>query len=157
MLVWRLSPPAFAASLDGEGNRIVGARWNSLGRGVVYTCVHLSLCVLETYVHIPPEQRDALPDFDAVRLSIPDDAGITEISGAELTDLLSTPKPELACRARGDRWLIEGSDLVLMAPSIVVSEELNVMINPNHPRMQEVTIASRRSFKFDPRLANPRR
>ena len=77
MIVWRLSPPAFAHELTGEGNRIVGARWNSPGRGVVYTCAYLSLCVLETYVHIPPEQRLSLPDFEAVRLNVPDDAGST--------------------------------------------------------------------------------
>jgi len=51
--IWRLTSPAFARILNGEGNRIFGARWNSPGRGVVYTCAHLSLCVLETYVNMP--------------------------------------------------------------------------------------------------------
>jgi RES domain-containing protein len=115
MIVWRLSPPAFAHALTGEGNRIVGARWNSPGRGVVYTCAHLSLCVLETYVHIPPEQRLSLPDFEAVRLGIPDDAGRTEVTVTQLEHLLSMPNAEMACRARGDRWLASGSDLVLLA------------------------------------------
>ncbi len=152
MIVWRLSPPAFAQVLSGEGNRIAGARWNSPGRGVVYTCAHLSLCVLETYVHIAPEQRLSLPDFEAVRLSIPDDAGTTEVAVAELEHLLSTPNAELACRRLGDRWLAAGADLILVAPSVVVPEESNLMLNPAHPRMPEVAILSRRRFRFDPRL-----
>jgi RES domain-containing protein len=121
---------------------------------VVYTCAHLSLCVLETYVHIPPEQRLSLPDFEAVCLGIPDDAGMTEVALAELEHLLSTPNAELACRARGDRWLASGSDLVLRAPSVVVPEESNLVLNPAHPRMRDVAIVSRRRFRFDPRLFN---
>jgi RES domain-containing protein len=156
MIVWRLSPPAFAHILNGEGNRIAGARWNSPGRGVVYTCAHLSLCVLEAYVHIPLEQRHSLPDFEAVRLSVPDDAGTTEVTAARLEHLLSAPDAELVCRALGDRWLAEGGDLVLVAPSVLVPEELNVMLNPTHPRMQGVTIVSARRFRFDLRLATPR-
>ena len=49
---WRLSPPAFARALDGEGNRVFGARWNSPGHGVVYASENLSLCVLEPL--LPP-------------------------------------------------------------------------------------------------------
>jgi RES domain-containing protein len=153
MIVWRLSPPAFAHALTGEGNRIVGARWNSPGQGVVYTCAHLSLCVLETYVHIPPEQRLSLPDFEAVRLGIPDDAGTSEVTVAELEHLLAMPNAEVACRARGDRWLASGSDLVLVAPSVVVPEEANLMLNPAHPRMRDVAVLSSRRFRFDPRLS----
>jgi RES domain-containing protein len=156
MIAWRLSPPAFARILNGEGNRVAGARWNSPGRGVVYTCAHLSLCVLETYVHIPPAQRQSLPDFEAVCLSIPDDAGTTEVSLAEQKRLLSTPKAEVACRMRGDQWLAEEANLVLVAPSVVVAEESNIMLNPAHPRMADVSIVSMRRFHFDPRLAGTR-
>jgi RES domain-containing protein len=152
MLVWRLSPPALARALDGAGNRIVGARWNSPGHGVVYTCVHLSLCVLETHVHFPASQRLSLPQFEAVRLDVPDNAGISEISLLEWSDLLSTADHEGACRSRGDQWLMEFRDLVLIAPSVVVPEDHNVMLNPEHPRMRDVSIVSTRRFNFDPRL-----
>jgi RES domain-containing protein len=156
-VVWRLTAPAYADILNGEGNRIAGARWNSPGRGVVYTCEHLSLSVLETYVHVPPEQRDALPPFEAVRIRVPDDAGIARVPAAELKRMLAAPDPESACRALGDRWLAAGTDLVLAAPSVVVPEEMNFMLNPVHPRMDDVVITSKRHFRFDSRLANARR
>ena len=152
-IVWRLAPPAFARILDGEGNRTVGARWNSPGRGVVYTCAHLSLAVLETFVHIPPALRLRLPVFEAVRIRIPDDADTTEISIAAFQRSVRSADPEAACRAIGDRWLDTARDLVLTAPSMVVPEELNVMLNPAHPQMREVRIISTRRFRFDTRLA----
>jgi RES domain-containing protein len=154
-IVWRLTPPAFAYSLDGAGNRVTGARWNSPGRrGVVYTCANLSLCVLETYVHIPPSLRLTLPDFEAVRIDIPDNAPATQITIPELERLLSMPDPESACRAIGDQWLARGTELILAAPSVVVPEESNIMLNPAHPSMRKVTILSTQRFQFDQRLAS---
>lgn len=132
---------------------MTGARWNSPGRGVVYCSANLSLCVLETYVHIPPALRLALPDFEAVRLSIPDDAGMMQVSNAEFERLVGARDRQSAFRSRGDRWLAAEADLVLMAPSVIVPEEVNVMLNPAHPRMRDVGFVSRRPFHFDPRLA----
>ena len=152
-VVWRLTAPAFADVLTGEGNRIVGARWNSPGRGVVYTSAHLSLAVLETYVHLAPQQRDTLPDFTAVRISVPDDAGRTQVSTKEIQTLMAAADPQSACRRIGDRWLALAADLILAAPSAIVPEEENIMLNPAHPRMREVRIVSTRRFRFDPRLA----
>jgi hypothetical protein len=43
---------------------------------------------------------------------------------------------------------------MLAAPSMIVPEDLNVMLNPAHPQMREVRIASTRPFRFDPRLVS---
>lgn len=155
--VWRLAPTIHARNLDGEGNRIMGARWNSPGHGVVYTCENLSLSVLEAYVHIPAALRRNVPDFDAVRISIPDDAGTTRIGIAEFEALAAAADPHAACRAVGDSWIRAVRDLVLAAPSVVVPEESNLMLNPAHPRMRHVAIVATRRFRFDVRLlAAPR-
>jgi RES domain-containing protein len=156
-LVWRLSPPAYAEALDGEGNRIFGARWNSPGRGVVYTCATLSLCVLETYVHFSPAQREQIPDFEAVQISVPNDAGIRRVQAKKFKDILAADDRLGAFRRIGDDWLANARELALIAPSAVVAEDMNVMLNPAHPRMKDVTIARRRRFHFDPRLAVPKR
>lgn len=153
--VWRLAPAIHSRSLDGEGNRLMGARWNSPGHGIVYTCANLSLSVLEVYVHIPATLRLDLPDFEAVRLNIPDDAGTTEIGAADFEAILAAADPPAACRAAGDRWIAAGRDLILAAPSVIVPEEFNLMLNPAHPRMREVAIISTRRFRFDARLFGP--
>src|ERR1043166_3188063 len=151
-MVWRLTPPAFAHLLDGEGSREVGGRWNSPGGRVVYSSSHLSLAVLEVYVHIAPALRDDLPEFEAVRIDVPDDASRTEISLRAFERLMASSDTLAACRSAGDDWLARGADLILRAPSVLIPEELNFMLNPTHPRMPEVSIVSSRTFRFDPRL-----
>jgi RES domain-containing protein len=155
--VWRLAPPAFAHLLDGEGSRIAAGRWNSPGRQVMYTSAHLSLSVLEVYVHIAPALRDDVPEFEAVRLDVPDDAGVTNVSLEQFERLMASRDPLAACQSVGDDWTSRGGDLVLRAPSVLVPEELNVMLNPAHPRMREVKIRSSRRFRFDPRPSTARR
>ncbi len=149
---WRLTPSAFAGALDGEGASLAGGRWNSRGVPMLYTSSHLSLCVLEVLVNIPPRMRDDLTVFEAVRLRIPDDAGTTEIGIGQFEAMLSSSDPQAACRKVGDRWIAEGQNFVLAAPSVIVPEEQNLMLNPAHPRMRDVAIVSTRRFDFDARL-----
>lgn len=153
--VWRLTPSAFARTLDGEGASLTGGRWNSRGVPMFYTSSYLSLSVLEVFVHLPSTLRDNMVAFEAVRLSIPDDAGTTHISAGELEAMLAAPDPLAACRAAGDGWIATARDLVLAAPSVIVPEELNLMLNPAHPRMRDVRIVSIRPFRFDTRLLAP--
>jgi RES domain-containing protein len=151
--VWRLTSPAYAHLLDGEGSRMAGGRWNSPGRPMLYTSSHLSLCLLEVFVHIPAQLRDSLPDLEAVRIMVPDDASATELSADEFERVMKVAHPLAACRAFGDAWLDRGEDLVLRAPSVLVAEEHNVMLNPAHEHMVRVRIQSSRRFRFDPRMA----
>lgn len=144
--VWRLADPRFSSDLEGSGNRIHGARWNSPGRGVLYTSENLSLCVLETLVHLPGALRVSLPQRLAIRIEYPDDAGILELRA--LPEIARAAK----CRETGDRWLDGGAALILKAPSIVVPQEANLMFNPRHPRMNEVRIIEIEPFHFDERM-----
>ena len=145
--VWRLADPRFAMDLEGSGNRRFGARWNSPGRGVVYCSENLSLCVLENLVHLNPAMRLRLPPRLAVRIRIPD--------GVDTTEIATLPEKDAAgrCRAMGDRWLEQGHNLVLRAPSFVVPLERNLMLNPAHPAMRRVRIVETVPFRFDDRLA----
>ena len=152
-LVWRLVRPAFARDLDGEGSRITGGRWNRRGNAVIYTASHLSLSVLETYVHLPPELREELPEMQAVSIGIPEDARATKISAERFARLMASPDPYSACQAAGDEWFARGLDLALEVPSVIVPEEINIVLNALHPAMREVRVVRSRSFRFDARLA----
>lgn len=144
-------------ALDGAGNRDTGARWNSgRGRGVVYTSLNLATCVLETFVHFGAQLRLRLPsNFMLAEIRVPDDAGVLEIRPDEIPPDADRPGPDGRTRYQrtGDAWLDEGRDLVLLAPSAVVPQEWNAMLNPQHGRMAEVAIVSCGPFRFDPRLA----
>lgn len=153
-VAWRLTAPAFARGLDGEGNRVTGARWNPPGRGVVYASPNLSLCVLECFVHLPAALRLALPVMSAVRLSIPDNAPVERIGRDELPVDLARPGAAEVCRDLGAAWLDRGAALILLAPSAIVPQEENLMLNPRHPAMARVRIEGVEAFRFDARLAS---
>jgi RES domain-containing protein len=60
-IIWRICESAFGdRAFSGEGARIVGGRWNSKGQRMVYTAEHLSLAILEVFVHlnVPTVERD---------------------------------------------------------------------------------------------------
>lgn len=152
-LVWRLSSLDYATRLDGKGNLQRGARWNSPGRGVIYTSFTLSLAVLESLVQLPSELRSRLPKMAAVRLEIPDAASHEEIGREQLPDDLSTSAAAIRCRELGDAWLLDGRALALEVPSVIVPQERNLLINPAHPLMDRVRVVSTELFRFDPRLA----
>lgn len=70
-IIWRICEATFAESaFNGEGASIVGGRWNSKGRRMVYTAEHLSLAILEVFVHlnVPTVERDF---FVAIKAEIP--------------------------------------------------------------------------------------
>jgi RES domain-containing protein len=120
---------------------------------MLYTSSHLSLSVLEVFAHIPAHLRDNLPVLAAVGIGIPANPRSTRISADQFESLMANPDAVEACRAVGDAWLDRGRELLLIAPSILVPEDLNVMINPAHPDIRHVRVESTRPFRFDPRLA----
>jgi RES domain-containing protein len=149
LTLWRLVRPDFAPGLDGKGAERWGGRWNAPGLPAVYCAGHLSLAVLEYFVHMPPAMRraGAMPEMRAVRLTVPATAVETlDAAGAEqIADAAW-------CRARGAAWLRAGAALALSVPSAVVPQERNVILNPRHPEFGVVRVAEVTPFRFDPRL-----
>ena len=154
-VVWRLTQLEFAAELNGEGNKKTGARWNSPGRGVVYASFNLSLCVLESFAHLPPLLRINLPEMAAVRIEVPDEASRLDIDLADLPSDLIGEQADERCRQLGDGWLKVQEHLICTIPSIIIPQERNMMINPTHRLMAKVKLVSTERFRFDPRLATP--
>jgi len=156
MIVWRLAPARHVRQLNGAGNRETGARWNSgRGRGVVYTSLNVATCVLETFVHFGAQLRMRLPSsFMLARIRVPDDAGIRALGPNDIPPHADRPGPDGRTwyQRTGDAWLDDGRDLVLLAPSAVVPQEQNAMLNAQHRRMADVEIVSCAPFRFDPGL-----
>lgn len=143
MIVFRLAKAAFTA-LDGEGARLYGGRWNAPGRPMVYAAASPSLAVLEVLVHLdlPPE---LLPeDYRLLAIDIPDDAPTERLD--------HRPADAAGCLALGEAFLDRGAALVLLAPSAVVPQERNALINVRHPAMGRVRQVRDEAFRLDPRL-----
>lgn len=144
-IVWRLASGRYPP-LSGEGARLVGGRWNSAGRLLVYASESLALCLAECLVHI----TGPLPrDYVAFRLAVPEDRIEVLNAGALKADW----RADLGyTRAIGDQWLAQERSLVLAVPSAILPESTNLLLNPLHPEVGDVQIVDRQPFRFDPRL-----
>jgi RES domain-containing protein len=60
--------------------------------------------------------------------------------------------PGPASKRFGDAWVAEASSLGLLVPSVIASDEKNLMLNPAHERFKDVQIVSRERIKLDKRL-----
>lgn len=134
------------ARLDGEGARVVGGRWNSVGHPVVYMAESIALAVLENLVHL--SRQDFPTGYVCVAATIPE-----EIVVMEESELLARARrsdwtrPEL-----GDWWIDTRPSAVLKVASVVVPRECNYLLNPAHPDFARIRVEPPAIFQFDARL-----
>jgi RES domain-containing protein len=146
--VYRFVSTGFPDGLSCEGARRNGGRWNSKGVAVLYCATSESLALLELRVHAPhPYPRDRLRFV----IDVPDDA----VQEAPLTDLprgWNSLPPSPASKRFGDEWVASRSYLGLLVPSVIASEERNLILNPAHERFPEVQIIRKSKVRMDLRL-----
>lgn len=148
MHCYRLCEARFRA-LDGQGARSHGGRWNHPGRPVVYASSSRALAILELLARVGEEVPEGLL---LLTIEVPDDAPIERLrAGALPEDWQARPAPE-SCRRVGDAWLAGATALILAVPSVLVPEESNLLINPEHSGFAGATLVAERPFSFDPRL-----
>jgi RES domain-containing protein len=150
---WRIAsdaPGYTADDLTGTGAKLSGGRWNRPGNAMLYCASNISLAVLETFVHL---KAGGLPlNRYLVELMIPDPVwkrAATLTPPAVGWDAIPAGKTSLD---EGDRWLKANLGAVLIVPSVIVGEEVNVLINPLHPDTQQITARKVRKWVYDPRL-----
>lgn len=137
-----------STAFDGEGARLYGGRWNSVGTRMLYTSENRSLAALEILVHL---QGPAL-GYSLIQCEIPDDARIESLSDPDLPEDWRTEPAPTALARLGDAWTIELRSLALRVPSAVVEGEYNVLLNPAHPDFARIVIHDAVPFRYDPRL-----
>lgn len=150
MKVYRLTKRKYANDLTGFGAKIVGGRWNSKGRSILYTASTKALALLEILVHLSPT---LIPDdYVIVEIDIPDDLLVTNVDASLLpTDRSSYPINSLT-QWIGDNWLENNVAIALRVPSAIVTSEYNILINPENSGFERVKINSIKPFEFDSRL-----
>lgn len=134
---------------DGTGARLVGGRWNSPGRPLIYAAETFAGALLEVLVHA---NLGRVPKTHVVvEITIPDSISL-ELSRAE--DFRSwDAEDQIASRAFGDQWLAEQRSAVLLVPSMVThGRERNVLINPDHPDFVHIIASKPQSVGWDKRL-----
>lgn len=154
--VWRIAKHTKdyrADDLSGGGAASFGGRWNGVGQHVVYAGTSISLCTLESLAHIgddiecrnrflvgieiPAAMWNARRIIDPQSLPV---SWVAEPPGMDTVDL-------------GNKWLSSGDGLLLLVPSVIVHEEMNVLINPAHKDAGKLIASVVRPYIFDPRFS----
>ena len=108
---------------------------------MLYAAEHLSLACLEVLVHL---DRGQLPrDYVWAK---------TELMDSPELLIPTAPSSVGDCQAVGAAWIAGGKQLAIRVPSVVIQEEFNVLLNPNHPVYAALVWSTPRPFYFDPRL-----
>jgi RES domain-containing protein len=150
--VYRFVSERFPDGLSSEGARLNGGRWNSKGVPVLYCATTESLALLELRVHAPhPYPRTRLRFV----IEVPDDA-VEEASATELPRGWNRLPPSPASKQFGDNWIVARSSLGLLVPSVIASDERNILLNPAHPRFGDVRVAKKSRVQMDMRLYEQR-
>jgi len=134
---------------DGTGAMLIGGRFNSSGKPVIYGVTTFAGAMLEVLVHarIGKVPRTHL----MVVADVPDDILIERADARSLPADWDGPDSESA-RAFGDKWLAERRTAVLLVPSVVAREEWNALVNPAHPLATHIVVGEPRPVVWDERL-----
>ncbi len=119
-----------AITFSGEGGLFTAGRWNYLGRKVVYCSESIALCTLEWLAH----NGLSVSGFNYYRYSIEiADKLIAKFSPTELpATWQSTPATEVTRDFAEDKLFCTDKYLAMAIPSVLIPEELNLVINPLH-------------------------
>ncbi len=148
MEIYRLSSCNFIEDLTGEGARIYGGRWNSVGVPAIYFANSRALSVLEVLVHLPPNY---LPENFCIA-TFEWNISITEIKVKELPiDWNLFPYPKMV-QVFGDNLLKNSKSALIKIPSSIVEGEFNFILNPKHQDAKNMIKKGSESFSFDKRL-----
>jgi RES domain-containing protein len=146
---WRIvQREHLAEAFTGEGARLYGGRWNSLGVSVVYAAGSISLAVLEMLVHLQGAGR--LPDYRLIEAQF-DESLIQVLNRARLPRGWRWFPPPTKLRQMADRWVRAARSAVLQVPSVLTGEP-NFLLNPAHPDFARIRIGKPVRLALDTRL-----
>jgi len=134
---------------SGTGAMLVGGRFNSPGRPVIYGALSFAGAMLEVLVHA---RIGKVPRHHVwVQTEVPNTVSIERIDVDNLVRGWDGPDLKIA-RAVGDRWIEEGKSAVLIVPSVVARAEFNTLVNPVHPDAKHLLITEPQPVVWDERL-----
>ena len=138
---------------DGTGAMLVGGRFNSSGRPVIYGATSYAGAMLEVLVHA---RIGKVPHTHlVVEAEVPEGTAVERAAAPSLPADWDAPD-SISARTYGDAWLAERRTAILLVPSVVVREEWNVLVNPAHPLAASIVVGVPRPAVWDERLFSRR-
>ncbi|MBZ0165186.1 MAG: RES family NAD+ phosphorylase, partial [Candidatus Omnitrophica bacterium] len=150
LTVYRIGGARFITDITGTGAKITGGRWNDKGYPVLYTSQSIALSCLEVLVHFG--KRTLGGKFRRVDVTIPKGISIKEVRLNQLGTGWTAYPESRECRDIGNSWLERGRYCLLKVPSVVIHQEHNYLINPQHKEFKRIRFGKPEAMTFDPRL-----
>ena len=154
VVLWRIAQETRdyrADDVSGLGAARTGGRWNSPGRSVIYSSRSVALAYLESLAHLG---RQIPRDRFLVRIIVPDKVWNQALwlKERELPKAWRAEPAGIGSMQFGDKWLTSRKSALLCLPSVIVPEDTNVLINPEHEDAHSVHARVERQLLFDPRV-----
>ena len=117
---------------------------------MVYAAESIALTVLETLVHL---RTDGLPmNRYLVEIQIPRPVWRKRTILAPIPAGWDAEPKGFPSMAAGNSWKASNVSALLLVPSVIVPEENNVLINPEHPDARALRVTVLRKWIYDVRL-----
>ena len=149
MIVYRVCKAEYSKDLSGNGARLYGGRWNSVGTACLYSSASRALAVLEYSVNLNILELSKSLVFTLIE--IPEDQ-IFEVNIDELPENWNSYPVNTETRLFGDNLLKFCKKSIIKIPSVIIPSEFNYLLNPNHINKSEFKIIESESFIFDNRI-----
>jgi len=146
MLVFRIAHKKYAQSLSVSG---LSGRWNSNGKLVLYTSENISLALLENMIYRVGTGFNH--DFKIMIIDVSDES-VEETDTAKLPKNWREIESYSALQKIGDLWYDQQEKLILKAPSSVLPENYNYIINTTHSDFKKVKLIDVVDYEPDERL-----
>jgi len=91
-------------------------------------------------------------DLVLVRIELPTACSTEKPKLADLPRDWDSVPPAASSMTFGTRWAREHRSLVLYVPSALIREEMNAVLNPDHPEFRGVKMTVQRPFRYDARM-----
>ena len=149
MIVYRLASADYINDFSGTGARLYGGRWNPAGVPCIYSSEHISLALLEKYVHA--KAKENMERIALLRIEIPDE----KLTIFQTDDKLMKPLwfDDISySQWIGEQLLRDPSVAAFTVPSAIIPSEKNVILNPLAENFNLIRFSEPVSFNTDFRL-----
>ncbi len=155
LIAWRLDGARHAVDWDsGEGARVEGGRWNSMGQRAVYCSLDPATTILERVVHTGFAMLDAVAHvLTSLRIIDPKSVQVIEPGDVPDAHWLRSGFPSAGQQVFGDALL--QAHAIVVVPSVVSTHSWNLLFDPERAR-GAYELQAQEAFALDVRLQRPR-
>lgn len=145
--VYRFAPIIYSNDLSGNGAKLYGGRWNSIGTPAIYTSFTISLALVELFIHKKTYEEIIVNQLMEITIN---DTIETKIDYHKLKN--NWQDDAGYCQYIGNQFLAM-EQVGMIVPSAVIEQENNLVLNPlSKDFLKKVKIKKIKSFSFDDRL-----